>query len=278
MLAVLSPAKALDLSPAPHDVAALAPTTPALMEDTEALMKTTRGLSQAKLRELMHISADLAKLNYDRFHSFELPFTPDNALSAAFAFNGEVYRGLSARDLSLDDLRWAQEHLAILSGLYGVLRPLDLIQPYRLEMGTSLKTRRGATLYQFWGARIAERINTLLETHADQTLVNLASNEYFKAVQKKALKVPVVTCVFEDYKEDPNEGKVISFLAKQARGMMARFMITERLERAEDLKAFDRERYRFDPKRSTDVKYIFKRKFIPVAKKKAARSKKATGA
>ena len=261
MLAVLSPAKNLDLSPVDVDVT---PTTPALMTDAESLMKTTRNLSQKKIRELMKLSADLAKLNYDRYRSFELPFTPDNALPASLVFAGDVYRGLDARSLAAADLEWAQDRVLILSGLYGVLRPLDLMQAYRLEMGTRLATRRGKNLYQFWGDRIRTVLDETLEGHADPTLVNLASNEYFKAAQAKQLDRRVVTCVFEDWKKDPNEGKVISFMAKLARGKMARYIITERLEKVEDLKSFKLERYRFDKKRSTEDRWIFKRKFIPV--------------
>ncbi len=264
MLAVLSPAKALDFS-APDSGLALTPTTPELMQDATSLMRTARGLSQTQIRELMSISPDLAKLNYERYRSFELPFTEDNALGAALAFNGEVYRGLGARSLGADDLQWAQDRVAILSGLFGLLRPLDLIQPYRLEMGTSLKTRRGANLYRFWGDKIAKRIDTLTEEHVDPTLVNLASNEYFKAVDRNALKAEVITCIFEDYKKDPNEGKVISFLAKQARGMMARYIIEERIDQRAGLKDFTAGRYQLDAARSTNERLIFKRKFIAVA-------------
>lgn len=260
MLAVLSPAKSLDFSAAPEPVST---TTPALIQDAEALMRTTRRLSQAKIRELMKLSADLAKLNYDRFHSFELPLTDDNARPAALAFAGDVYRGLDARTLSPDDLAWAQDRVAILSGLFGILRPLDLIQPYRLEMGTKLETKRGKNLYEYWGDRIRAQIDATLEGHADPTLVNLASNEYFKAARAKQLDRRVITCVFEDWKQSPNEGKIISFLAKIARGKMARYIITERLDRAEGLADFAVDRYRFDKRRSTDTQLIFKRKFKP---------------
>lgn len=268
MLAVLSPAKSLDLSPASIP---LETSTPALMDDAQALMKTTRNLSQKKLRELMKLSEDLAKLNYDRFRSFELPFTDDNALPASLAFAGDVYRGLDARSLSAADLEWAADRVLILSGMFGLLRPLDLIQPYRLEMGTKLATRRGKNLYEFWGGRIREQLDATLEGHADPTLVNLASNEYFKAAQAKQLAKDgrrVVACVFEDWKQDPNEGKVLSFMAKVARGAMARYLITERIDRAEGLKDFAVDRYRFDKRRSTADKWIFKRKFVPVANKK----------
>ena len=261
MLSVLSPAKSLDLSP---PVQALPTTEPALMGDATTLMRTTRGLTQKRLRELMNLSADLAKLNYDRFHRFEVPFRNDNALPAGLAFNGDVYRGLDARSLSRGQLEWAQDRIAILSGLFGLLRPLDLIQPYRLEMGTRLKTRRGETLYAFWGDRIAKTLRAQLEGHEDPTLVNLASNEYFKAARGRSFDTPVVECVFEDWKSRASEGTVIGFLAKYARGLMARYIVTERIDRAEGLKDFNVERYAFQTSRSTDARWVFTRKFVPV--------------
>ncbi len=262
MLAVLSPAKNLDLTPS---ALKLKTTQPALMADAESLMKTTRGLSQTKIRELMNLSKELAKLNYDRYRSFELPFSEANALPAVLAFNGDVYRGLDARDLSKRELEWAQEHIAILSGLYGLLRPLDLMQAYRLEMGTRLKNRRGKNLYDFWGKRVASELNAALEKHEDDTLVNLASNEYFKVVGAKSFKRPIVECVFEDWKQRQDEGKVISFMAKVARGSMARFIITERVDHVAGLKDFAHDRYRFTPKASSETRLVFRRKFIPAA-------------
>jgi len=260
MLAVLSPAKALDFSPTQLRVKT---TEPVMMGEASKLMRTTRGLSQKRIRELMNLSPDLAKLNYDRYHSFSLPFDDDNALPAGLAFNGDVYRGLDARTLSVKQLEWAQDRVAILSGMFGMLRPLDLIQPYRLEMGTRLKTRRGENLYSFWGDRIAKQIKTKLSDHNDPTLVNLSSNEYFKATRSKTLKTPVIECVFEDWKTKPDEGKVIGFLAKYARGLMARYIVTQRIERAEELKNFNLQRYTFQASRSTENRWIFARKFIP---------------
>ena len=262
MLTVLSPAKNLDLSPSAIE---LKTTSPSLMPHAESLMKTTRGLSQTKIRELMNLSKDLAKLNYDRYRSFELPFTDANALPAVLSFNGDVYRGLDARSMGEADLHWAQDHIAILSGLYGVLRPLDLIQPYRLEMGTRLKTRRGKNLYDFWGSHVASELNAALEGHPDDTLVNLASNEYFKVVGARKFDRPIVECVFEDWKSREDEGRVISFMAKMARGAMARFIISERLDRVEGLKDFKPDRYRYAAKASTASRLVFRRKFIPVA-------------
>jgi cytoplasmic iron level regulating protein YaaA (DUF328/UPF0246 family) len=266
MLAVLSPAKNLDLSPSPLRVKT---TQPALMKDAESLMRTTRGLSQKKIRELMKLSKELAKLNYDRYREFELPFSDDNAIPAALIFNGDVYRGLRAREFSAEDLAYAQEHLAILSGLYGLLRPLDLTQAYRLEMGTRLATRRGTNLYQFWGKRVAKELDVALEGHADDTLVNLASNEYFKVVGAKTFERPIVECVFEDWKKSPDEGKVISFMAKMARGSMARFMITQRVDRVAGLRDFKHDRYRFAKKASTSERLVFRRKFVPIAQARA---------
>lgn len=261
MLAVLSPAKNLDLSPLTVEVET---SQPALMKDAESLMKTARGLSQTKIRELMNLSKDLAKLNYDRYRAFELPFTEDNALPAALIFNGDVYRGLRAREFDAADLAFAQEHLAILSGLYGLLRPLDLMQAYRLEMGTRLKTRRGKNLYDFWGTRVANELGLALDEHEDDTLVNLASNEYFKVVKAKTFRHPVVECVFEDWKASPDEGKVISFMAKMARGAMARYLVLQRVDQAAGLKDFSHDRYRFAKKASSETRLVFRRKFVPV--------------
>ncbi|MCP4499985.1 MAG: peroxide stress protein YaaA [Deltaproteobacteria bacterium] len=270
MLALLSPAKALDPSPPPFDVDT---TSPALMTQSEVLMQTTSKLSKNQIQDLMHLSETLAKLNWDRYRSFSLPFTDSNSLPAVFTFNGEVYRGLDARSLDAKALVWAQDHLGILSGLYGLLRPLDLMQPYRLEMGTKLKNPRGKNLYEFWDTGIAHHLDKHLEGHDDKSVVNLASNEYFKSVKTNSLCAPVVTCVFEDWKTHRDEGKVISFTAKHARGLMARFMIQERIDHVEGLKDFNLARYAFRKDRSTDDKYVFSRKFIPVAK--ASKKKQA---
>ncbi|WP_269715547.1 peroxide stress protein YaaA [Caulobacter sp. NIBR2454] len=252
MLMVISPAKALDFTP-PAQTLPL--TTPELKGDIAELAKTTSKLTAADLRRLMHISENLAKLNHERFQAFD-PAVEDG-LQAAFAFNGDVYSGLEARKLDKAGLVWSQDHLRILSGLYGVLRPLDAMQPYRLEMGTRLKTKRGASLYDFWGDRISMTLNTVLEGHKDKTLVNLASQEYFGAVDAKALKAPVVTCHFKEEKEGML--RVLSFYAKKARGRMARFAIDGRIDKAEELKSFDLDGYRFQPKLSTDADWIFAR-------------------
>jgi cytoplasmic iron level regulating protein YaaA (DUF328/UPF0246 family) len=253
MLMVVSPAKALNFTPPARNVAL---TTPRLKDDIAALAKTTARLKRSDLKRLMGISDALAELNYQRFQAFD-PEAEDG-LQAAFAFDGDVYKGLAARELDKAALAWAQDRLRILSGLYGLLRPLDAIQPYRLEMGSAVKTRRGSNLYAFWGSRIAEALSADLEGHADPTLVNLASQEYFGAVSLKALGRPVVTCHFKEAR-DGAEAKVISFFAKRARGRMARFAIDQRIERAEDLKGFDIDGYAFQPGQSTSTDWLFAR-------------------
>ena len=252
MLIVLSPAKRLDFAEPPVDLTA---TRHRFEEDVQSLSVTARRQTQADLRRLMGISSDLARLNQARFKAFDADST--EGLQAVLAFAGDVYQGLDARSLSSADLGWAQDRLRILSGLYGLLRPLDRIQPYRLEMGTRLKTRRGSGLYDFWGDRISKQINADLEGAAHPVVVNLASQEYFGAVDAKALKAPVVTAHFREEKDGAS--KVISFYAKKARGAMTRFAIDERIEDPEALKAFDRDGYRFDKAASTESDWIFTR-------------------
>ena len=255
MFAVVSPAKSLNLEPASPS---LPSTTPALLEEAERLARTCRNLPQKALRDMMDISKDLAKLNAERFSAFEIPFAGGNhAKQAALMFNGDVYRGLGASSLAVDDLEWAQGHFGILSGLYGLLRPLDLIQPYRLEMGTSLKTRRGATLYRWWGDRVTKAINDVTDGHADRTVVNLASNEYWSVVLPKKLQGPVVTCHFKEVRD--GQAKIISFFAKQARGAMARYIIEQRIESPDGLRGFDRDGYAFSPEHSTERDLEFRR-------------------
>jgi cytoplasmic iron level regulating protein YaaA (DUF328/UPF0246 family) len=253
LLIVLSPAKRLDFTEPAADIPA---TQRRFVEDTASLAKTARNQTQADLRRLMGISDDLAKLNQARFKAFD-PEALDTGIQAAFAFAGDVYQGLDARTLDKDALSFAQEHLRILSGFYGLLRPLDRIQPYRLEMGTRLSTRRGSSLYDFWGDRISKQLNADAEGQADPTLVNLASQEYFGAVDAKALKLPVVTPHFREEKN--GESRIISFFAKKARGTMARFVVDERIETAADLKAFNRDGYAFQKAASTETDWIFTR-------------------
>lgn len=250
MLMVISPAKALNFAP---PSLTLPLTTAALKDDIAALDKVTRTLSARQLRRMMDISDQLATLNVERFQAFD-PRVEDG-LQAVVAFNGDVYTGLAARTLSKPDLVWAQDHLRILSGLFGLLRPFDAIQPYRLEMGSQIRTGRGKSLYDFWGPRLSKLLNEAAHTHPDQTLVNLASQEYFGAIDRKALRLPVVTCHFRHERE----GRIVtlSFLAKKARGLMARYLILNRIDRAQDLKGFDAEGYAFRPDLSDETDWIF---------------------
>lgn len=258
MLIVLSPAKALNFDAAP----AFAPLTlPQLAEQTAELARTTKKLRAADLKRMMSLSDSLAKLNRERFQAFQPD--SDEGLQAAFAFNGDVYLGLKARDLDKRALGWAQDHVRILSGLYGVLRPLDAIQPYRLEMGVRIKTRRGQNLYDFWGPRISQALDEAVAGHKDRTIVNCASGEYFGAVDRAALKAPVLSCRFLEEKD--GEAKIVSFFAKRARGAMARYAIDNRIETAADLKAFDRDGYRFQPHLSSDEELTFLRPQPPPA-------------
>jgi uncharacterized protein len=252
MIIVLSPAKSLDWTPGAPGLPA---TTPEMLDQTVELSKTTRRLKRADLKRLMGISDALADLNFQRFQAFDPE--SEEGLQAAIAFDGDVYSGLDARSLDKKGMGFAQTHVRILSGLYGLLRPLDLIQPYRLEMGTRLKTRRGQNLYAFWGARIAEALNEAAAGQKDPTLVNCASQEYFGAVDAGALTLPLVTCHFHEEKD--GEGRVISFYAKKARGLMARYAIDNRIQKAEALKDFGLEGYRFRPEASTDTDWVFAR-------------------
>lgn len=261
MLIVLSPAKNLDFSPAPG---APAFTAPRLSADTAALAKAAKRLSRGDLKRLMGISEDLAALNHARFQAFGAA-PQDERMAAAFAFAGDVYRGLDARSLDGESLAFAQDHLRHLSGLYGLLRPLDAIEPYRLEMGTKLATDRGPDLYAFWGGRIAEALNSDFAPKAERTLVNLASKEYFAAIDVKTLDADVVTPAFKDVKD--GKSRVLFMYAKRARGVMARWIVENRITRAEDLKAFDGDGYRFAPDASSERDWVFER---PQPAKKAA--------
>jgi cytoplasmic iron level regulating protein YaaA (DUF328/UPF0246 family) len=258
MLIVLSPAKALNFSAAPESAPL---TAPQLAEQTAELARTTKKLRVVDLKRMMSLSDSLAKLNRERFQAFQ-PDSEDG-LQAAFAFNGDVYLGLKARELDRKALGWAQDHVRILSGLYGVLRPLDAIQPYRLEMGVRIKTRRGQSLYDFWGPRISAALDEAAQGHKDRTVVNCASGEYFGAVDRVALKAPVVSCRFLEEKD--GEARIISFFAKRARGAVARYAIDNRIDRAADLKAFDIDGYRFQPHLSSNEEMTFMRPQPPPA-------------
>ena len=255
MLIVLSPAKTLDYTaPAP----AVSPTQPRFVRDAAELVALLRELAPADLSRLMGISDKLAGLNAERYAAWSETFDASNSRAAVLAFDGDVYDGLAARSLSVDDLDWAQQHLALLSGLYGVLRPLDLMQPYRLEMGTKLPNRAGRDLYAFWGTRIARTLREQLRGHAHPVLVNLASEEYFGAVDVAALALPVVQPVFQDAGAG-GAYKVISFHAKRARGMMARWAIEQRVDDPQALKGFDAGGYAWAPAASSETRWVFRR-------------------
>ena len=254
MLFLLSPAKSLDyetpLGEVPH-------TQPQFKAQSQALIEVLRTQSPQQIASLMDLSDALSALNVARYAAWSPRSTLRNARPAVLAFNGDVYEGLQARTLPVAALEWAQQHMAILSGLYGVLRPLDLLQPYRLEMGTRLATPQGSNLYQFWGSSIAQHLNQRLRADTSPVVVNLASQEYFKAVDRKTLKAPVVECVFEDYKGGAY--KVISFHAKRARGLMARYAIEHRITTPEGLKHFDSEGYAHAPEVSVLDRLVFRR-------------------
>ena len=266
MLFVISPAKSLDYeTPATH----LPHTQPLFVRQAEPLIKALRKKSWRQVSKLMDLSQNLSELNVARYQAWQPEFNTANSKQAALAFDGDVYDGLQARTLSAADLAWAQDRLCILSGLYGVLRPLDLMQPYRLEMGTSLKVGRPDNLYQYWGKTIAPHLDERLraQEEADAQLggaivVNLASQEYFKAVNPKLLKARVVECVFEDASSGggQDEFKVISFFAKKARGMMARFAIQNRVDTVKHLAQFAEAGYAFAKPASTPDRLVFRRK------------------
>lgn len=259
MLTLVSPAKTLDYeSPLATDTY----TQPRFTEQSQQLIETLRKLSVQDVAELMKLSDKLASLNVARYQSWQPAHTPDNARPAVLAFKGDVYTGLDAESFSEADFSFAQQHLRILSGLYGVLRPLDLLEPYRLEMGTRLKTASGDNLYQFWGDRITAALNEELKA-ADDVVINLASNEYFKAVQPKALNARLITPVFKDFKN--GQYKIISFYAKKARGLMSRYIIQNRLDTPEAIKAFDLEGYYFSPEQSKGDTWVFLRDEVPAS-------------
>ena len=254
MLVVISPAKSLDMTPVQ-----IPATAPAFQDDALRLAKTARGLSLGDLKSLMAISDDLARLNRDRFAAFAADPAPEAVKPAALAFNGDTYQGLEAKTLSADDLHWAQDHLGILSGLYGLLRPLDAIQPYRLEMGSKLKTRRGVSLYEYWGDTIAKALNARAADVGTDMLVNCASQEYFGAVDRKALKLRVITPSFMEVKDD--KPRIVSFFAKRARGAMARFIVENRLTAAEAIKDFTSGGYAYDADLSDGDTWAFVRDY-----------------
>ena len=254
MLFLLSPAKSLDYD---TPVGALPHTLPGFVAQSAELIEVLKQKSPQQIAELMTLSDKLAGLNVARYEAWSPRFSASNSKQAVLAFNGDVYEGLDAKTLKPAQLDWAQQHVCILSGLYGVLRPLDWMQPYRLEMGTALPTAQGKNLYQFWGSRIADYLNERVVADTVPVIVNLASEEYFKAVDKKALKPRVVNCVFEERKD--GKYKIISFMAKRARGLMVRYAIEHKLSTVKKLESFNLEGYQFTADVSTPDRLVFRR-------------------
>lgn len=260
MLALISPAKTLDYE---SDLPSFEPTQPEFLDEASTLIEVLRKKSRPQLRELMGISENLADLNFSRYNEWALPFTEDNARAALFAFKGDVYTGFELESYKKADLNFAQKHLRILSGLYGVLRPLDLMQPYRLEMGTALKTKGGKTLYDFWGESITENLNESLKKNRSKEVINLASKEYFSSVKANQLEGRLITPQFKDLKN--GSYKIISFYAKKARGMMCDYMIRNRIKSPEGLKGFDTDGYSFNDELSTGDDWVFTRDAVPAS-------------
>jgi len=254
MLTIISPAKTLDYE---SPLATKRFTQPELLDKSSQLISVARKLTPAQISSLMGISDKLALLNAERFNDWQPDFSPDNARQAILAFKGDVYTGLQAEDFSEKDFDFAQDHLRMLSGLYGLLRPLDLMMPYRLEMGIRLENPQGANLYAFWGDLLTEKLNKLLAEQGDKVLINLASDEYFKAVKPAKLDGEIIKPVFLDQKN--GNYKVISFYAKKARGLMSRFIIKERLSKVSQLQEFNLEGYEYDPARSAGNELVFTR-------------------
>ena len=255
MLIVLSPAKSLDLE---SPVRTRTFTQPEFLTDARNLVKDLKKLNPEQLSDLMHMSSKLGALNYERYANWKTPFTRDNARPAIFTFIGDVYQGLEANSFSAADLNYAQKHLRILSGLYGILKPLDLMQAYRLEMGTGLPNSKGKDLYAFWDKKLTEALNKDLAAEKPRILVNLASNEYFSAVQEKELDATIVTPAFKDFSN--GKYRFLSFYAKQARGMMAAYIIKNRINSIAKLKEFDTAGYRYCEEESAENKPVFLRK------------------
>lgn len=254
MLMLLSPAKAMNFDAVPDAPKA---TTPALKKDMGEIAEVAKKLTRADIKKLMGISDNLADLNYERFQALKVGGRAAGAKQAALTFAGDVYRGLDASTLKAEDLEYAQDHLRILSGLYGLLRPLDAVQPYRLEMGSRLKNPRGSNLHEFWGPVIAKELDKAVKAHDDPTIVCLASNEYAKAVGKKALKSPFIMMNFKEIKD--GKARAMMIFVKQARGMMARWAIQKRIDRAEDLKKFNAGGYKFSKELSSEEEWVFTR-------------------
>lgn len=255
MLIVISPAKTLDYETVPKTKVF---TTPDYLDRSQQLITRLRNLSSLDISDLMKVSTKIADLNFDRYESWKKPFTVKNAKQSILAFKGDVYTGLDAESFKADDFKFAQNHLRVLSGLYGLLRPLDLMQPYRLEMGTKLKTEIGKNLYEFWGSDITVGLNKQLKKIKSNYLINLASNEYFKSVKVKELNAEIITPAFKEFKN--GDYKMIGIYAKKARGMLSRYIIQNKLSDPEDIKLFNEDGYRFNKTLSKGNNFVFTRK------------------
>jgi hypothetical protein len=255
MLIVISPAKTLDFETAPITKIH---TQPEFLKESRQLVKQLKEMTPAEVSSLMKISDKLGAQNFVRFNEWKTPFTLENSKQALLAFKGDVYTGLDAEIFSSQDLKFAQKHLRILSGLYGVLRPLDLIQAYRLEMGTSLENKQGKGLYEFWASKLTDQINRDLKASKSKYLINLASKEYFKSLQADDINAEIIVPVFKDYKK--GQFKIISFFAKKARGQMSAYIIRNRLKNPEELKAFNVDGYKFYKSESNEANWVFQRK------------------
>lgn len=263
MITVISPAKTLDYD-SPNNITEY--TLPTLLNATKTLMQTCKSLSVSELTDLMKISPKLAELNFQRFQNWQVNFNLKNARQAILTFKGDVYEGLHVEDFTPQNLDFAQQHLRILSGLYGLLKPLDLVQPYRLEMGIKLKNGQYNNLYQFWANTLTEQLNQQLLIQNSHTLINLASNEYFKAINPKVLNADIITPVFLD--ERNKQFKIISFYAKKARGLMSRYIIKHQLNQVNEIKSFNLAGYQFDKQRSTNNEWVFTRSEQPAKNNK----------
>ncbi|MEW8053495.1 MAG: peroxide stress protein YaaA [Candidatus Thiodiazotropha sp.] len=254
MLITISPAKTLDYETPPVTTTH---TKPAFLKQSRYLINNLRNYSAMDLAELMKLSVKLSELNFDRYHNWKTPFTLKNSKQAALAMKGDVYSGLDAETLDVEGFNFAQRHLRILSGLYGVLRPLDLMQPYRLEMGTKLPNERGRDLYAFWGEQITQAINKDLEAQGDDILINLASNEYFKSIKPKLVKGRIITPQFKERKDGGY--RMIGVFAKQARGLLSRYIIDNRIQDPREIQDFDRDGYSYNKRLSKENQWVFTR-------------------
>ena len=254
MLIIISPAKTQDFTPLPT---AIAHTEPEYLSESSLLMAELRKKKPAALGKLMDISDKLVELNYSRIQQWQTPFTTENAKQALFAFKGDVYTGIPVEEYGDEELQYAQQHLRILSGLYGLLRPLDLMQPYRLEMKIKLKNKRGVDLYKFWGSRLTDGLNKDLQQQKEAVLVNLASNEYFKALQPKNIKARIITPQFKEFKN--GKYSTVALFSKRARGMMTNYILRNRIEEPEAVKGFNQEGYSFSEPQSKADEWVFVR-------------------